>query len=393
MTFERHILPLLRQHLDRKQITVLTGMRRTGKTTLVKQLLTESTIRQKLYVDLERIDNRALWSETNYETIILALTQRGLRFDEPVLIALDEIQLVPNLPSVLKYLYDTYSIKFIVTGSSAYYLKNQFTESLAGRKKLFDIYPLNFGELLTFRGIEATALDWSTASQFIRAEYERLKGYYEEYVLYGGFPEVVLTEVVADKLDLLNDILSSYVNFDILTLADIRNPIDLYKLIRLLAVRIGTKLDVSKLTNLTSMSRPTVENYLDLLEQSYLIRTIPVFAKSPDREIVKARKLYFLDNGIASIAGDLGSGARFENAVFNQLLHKGAVAYYQLKSGREIDFILDQTLGVEVKETAAEGDLKQLQTLGKNLDLTDQYVVGRHPLRVFDGYIWGGSIR
>lgn len=393
MTFERHILPLLRQHLDRKQITVLTGMRRTGKTTLVKQLLIESTIRQKLYVDLERIDNRALWSESNYETIILALTQRGLRFDEPVLIALDEIQLVPNLPSVLKYLYDTYSIKFVVTGSSAYYLKNQFTESLAGRKKLFDIYPLNFGELLTFRGVEATALDWPTASQFIRAEYERLKGYYEEYVLYGGFPEVVLTEVVADKLDLLNDILSSYVNFDILTLADIRNPIDLYKLIRLLAVRIGTKLDVSKLTSLTSMSRPTVENYLDLLEQSYLIRTIPVLAKSPDREIVKARKLYFLDNGIASIAGDLGSGARFENAVFNQLLHKGAVAYYQLKSGREIDFVLDQTLGFEVKETAAEGDLKQLQTLGKNLNLTDQYVIGRHPLRVFESYIWGGSIR
>lgn len=393
MTFERHILQSLRQHLDRKQITVLTGMRRTGKTTLVKQLLTESTIRQKLYVDLERIDNRALWSETNYETIILALTQRGLRFDEPVLIALDEIQLAPNLPSVLKYLYDTYSIKFIVTGSSAYYLKNQFTESLAGRKKLFDIYPLNFGELLTFKSVEATALDWSTASQFIRAEYERLKGYYEEYVLYGGFPEVVLTEAVADKLDLLNDILSSYVNFDIMTLADIRNPIDLYKLIRLLAVRVGTKLDLSKLTNLTSMSRPTVENYLNLLEQSYLIRTIPVLAKSPDREIVKARKLYFLDNGIASIAGDLGSGARFENAVFNQLLHKGAVAYYQLKSGREIDFVLDQTLGFEVKETAAEGDLKQLQTLGKNLDLTDQYVVGRHPLRVFDGYIWGGSIR
>jgi predicted AAA+ superfamily ATPase len=393
MTFERHILPLLRQHLDRKQITVLTGMRRTGKTTLVKQLLIESTIRQKLYVDLERIDNRALWSENNYETIILALTQRGLRFDEPVLIALDEIQLVPNLPSVLKYLYDTYSIKFVVTGSSAYYLKNQFTESLAGRKKLFDIYPLNFGELLTFRGVAATALDWPTASQFIRAEYERLKGYYEEYVLYGGFPEVVITEAVADKLDLLNDILSSYVNFDILTLADIRNPIDLYKLIRLLAVRIGTKLDVSKLTSLTSMSRPTVENYLDLLEQSYLIRTIPVLAKSPDREIVKARKLYFLDNGIASIAGDLGSGARFENAIFNQLLHKGAVAYYQLKSGREIDFVLDQTLGFEVKETAAEGDLKQLQTLGKNLNLTDQYVIGRHPLRVFESYIWGGSIR
>lgn len=393
MIFERHVWNELKHHLDRKQITMLTGMRRTGKTTLVKQLLAESTVQQKLYIDLERIDNRVLWSESNYEAIILALTQRGLRFDEPVLLALDEIQLVPNLPSVLKYLYDTYSIKFIVTGSSAYYLKNQFTESLAGRKKLFEIFPLDFGELLTFRGVQATPLDWPAASQFIRAEYERLKGYYEEYILFGGFPEVVLTDAAADKLDLLNDILSSYINFDLMTLADIRSPIDLYKLVRLLAVRVGTKLDVSKLTSLTELSRPTVENYLDVLEQSYLIRTVPVLAKSPDREIVKARKLYFLDNGIAAVAGDLGSGARFENAIFNQLLHKGDIAYYQLKNGREIDFILDQAIGFEVKETAAESDLKQVQILGKNLDLRQHYVVGRHPLRTFDGYIWGGSIR
>lgn len=393
MIFERHIWAELKHHLDRKQITVLTGMRRTGKTTLVKQLMAESTVQQKLYIDLERIDNRVLWSESNYEAIILALMQRGLRFDKPVLLALDEIQLVPNLPSVLKYLYDTYSIKFIVTGSSAYYLKNQFTESLAGRKKLFEIFPLDFGELLTFRGVQATPLGWPAASQFIRAEYERLKGYYEEYILFGGFPEVVLTDAAADKLDLLNDILSSYINFDLTTFADIRSPIDLYKLVRLLAVRIGTKLDVSKLTSLTELSRPAVENYLDVLEQSYMIRTVPVLAKSPDREIVKARKLYFLDNGIAAVAGDLGSGARFENAIFNQLLHKGDIAYYQLKNGREIDFVLDRAIGFEVKETAAESDLKQVQTLGKNLDLRQHYVVGRHPLRTFDGYIWGGSIR
>ena len=393
MFFERTIYGELKTHLHRRQITVLTGMRRTGKTTLVKQLLTESTIQQKLYMDLERIDNRMLWTETNYETIILALTQRGLRFDEPVLLALDEIQLVPNLPSVLKYLYDTYPIKFIVTGSSAYYLKNQFTESLAGRKKLFDIYPLDFGELLTFRGIQAKSVGWPEASVFIRAEYERLKGYYEEYIQFGGFPEVVLAEAADDKQDLLSDILSSYINFDIVTLSDIRDPANLYRLIKLLAVRIGTKLDISKLTSLVGVHRQTVENYLSLLEQSYLIRTVPVLANSPDREIVKARKLYFLDNGIASFAGDLGSGARFENAVFNQLLHKGEVAYYQLKSGREIDFVVNKAMGLEVKETAAEGDLRQVVDLGKNLGLTQHYVVGRHPFRVFDGYIWGGFIR
>ena len=389
----RRIYKALSDHLSRRQITVLTGMRRTGKTTLVRQLMNDSPVRQKLYIDLERIDNRTLWNEPNYETIIFALTQRGLRFDEPVLLALDEIQLVPNLPSTLKYLYDTYSIKFIVTGSSAYYLKNQFNESLAGRKKLFDIYPLDFGELLQFRGISAQPLDWQEAGRFTRAEYERLKSYYEEYIQFGGFPEVVLAEAVAEKQDLLADILSSYINYDLLTLSDIRNPTNLYKLIQLLAPRIGTRLDISKLTNLTGMGRQTIENHLDLLEKSYLIRTIPVLANSPDREIVKARKLYFLDNGLAAQAGDPGSGARFENAVFNQLHHRGDVAYYQLKTGREIDFVVDKTIGIEVKETAAESDLKNVVSLAQNLSLTQNYVIGRHPLRTFDGYIWGGFVR
>jgi predicted AAA+ superfamily ATPase len=367
-------------------------MRRTGKTTLVKQLMAQCDIPQKHYFDLERIDVRALFAEPNYETIVQALTRQGTDFSRKVLICIDEIQLVPNLPSVLKYLYDTYDIKFIVTGSSAYYMKNRFSESLAGRKKIFEIYPLNFGELLSFKGVKTPPLDVKAATRFIPAEFERLKSYYDEYVDFGGFPEVVLAESREEKKDLISEVLSSYINFDLTSFSDIRNPNNLFKLIKLLSRSIGTKLDISKLTSITGMARQTVESYLYLLESSYLIRTIPVLSNSPDREIVKARKVYFLDNGIASLSGDLGSGSKFENAVFNQLLHKGELAYYQLKTGREIDFILDQKQCFEVKETATESDLKNTQSLAKNLDISESYVVGRHPARIFDGYIWGGFI-
>lgn len=391
--YNRNIYPGLSQHLSKKQITVLTGMRRTGKTTLVKQLMQDSDIVQKYYFDLERMDNRTLFSESNYETIIYALTQQGADFKEKVLIAIDEIQLVPNLPSVLKYLYDTYDIKFIVTGSSAYYMKNMFSESLAGRKKLFEVYPLSFNELLSFSGVAIAPISLENQRIFIKSEYERLKNYYETYINYGGFPEVVLSTSIADKRDMIQDIISSYINFDIALLSDIRNPANLYKLIRLLAVRIGTKLDISKLTSLTGISRPTVENYLDLLEQSYLIRTIPVLYKSPDREITKARKVYFLDNGIAAASAEAGSGVLFENAVFNQLLHYGDIAYYQLKTGKEIDFILNREICFEVKETATEADLKNLKSISGNLDIDKGYVIGRHPAKIFDGYIWGGFIQ
>ena len=393
MFYQRNIFLELKEHLEVKQVTVLTGMRRTGKTTLVKQLIEISPIRQKIYFDLERIDNRELFSEKNYDNIILALTQRGIIFSEKVLIAIDEIQLVPNLPSVIKYLYDTYDIKFLLTGSSSYYLKNRFNESLAGRKKIFDIYPLTFNELLRFKGIEMRRLTEFSEQPFIAATYEQLKNYYDEYINYGGFPEVVLTDKISDKTDLIQDILSSYINLDIASISDFKKSSDCYKLIKLLAVRIGTKLDISKLTNFTNLSRASVENYLELFEQSYLIRTIPVTSNSPDREIVKAKKIYFIDNGIAAVSAELSSGSKFENAVFNQLNHYGDISYYQLKTGNEIDFILNKNTAFEVKEAAYDNDLRNLKKLAKNLNIENCFVIGRHPNNLFDGFLWGGFIQ
>ncbi|MDZ7881197.1 MAG: ATP-binding protein [Saprospiraceae bacterium] len=393
MFYSRNILSDLQDHLQNKQVTVLTGMRRTGKTTLVKRLMDSSPIRQKIYFDLERIDNRELFSEKNYDNIVFALTQRGIVFSEKVLIAIDEIQLVPNLPSVLKYLYDTYDIKFLLTGSSSYYIKNRFNESLAGRKKIFEVYPLTFNELLAFKGVEFSPIGTFYQRPFIVSEYERLKNYYDEYINYGGFPEVVLSDKVSDKKDLIHDILSSYINLDIASVMDFKKSADCFKLIKLLAVRIGSKLDISKLSLLTTLTRASIENYLELFEQSYLIRTIPVTSNSPDREIVKARKIYFLDNGIASVSAELSSGSKFENAIFNQLHHFGDLSYYQLKTGNEIDFILNKNRAFEVKEAAFDNDLRNLKNLAKNLKIDDCFVIGRRPNSLFDGLLWGGFIQ
>ncbi|MDX2280195.1 MAG: ATP-binding protein [Saprospiraceae bacterium] len=393
MFYKRSILPALQAHMTKKQVTVLTGMRRTGKTTLLKYLMEQSDVPQKIFFDLERLDNRELFSEKNYETIVYALTQRGIQFSEKVLIGMDEIQLVPNLPSVIKYLYDHYDIKFILTGSSSYYLKNHFEESMAGRKKIFEVYPLRFGELLDFIGVPYPAADSTPFNRpFLNAEYQRLHPYYESFIQFGGFPEVVLSENEADKKDLIADILSSYINFDIASVMDFKKSETAYKLIKLLATRIGSKVDISKLASIAGLSRHSLENYLQLFEQSYLIQTIPVSSANPDREIVKAKKLYFLDNGIASLAAELGSGAKFENAIFNQLRHWGAVSYYSMKSGQEIDFILDRKIAVEVKETAALTDLHHTARLAQNLDIETCYVVARHPTNVFEGFYWGGGI-
>src|SRR3989344_4118978 len=151
MVYKRKIYQDLLSHTQSPLVTVLTGMRRTGKTTLVTQLLEDIPNRNSLYLDLQRPDNRELFHQKNYDGIYEAFVKRGLSKDQDMVVAIDEIQLAPDSPGVIKYLSDHKKIKFIVTGSSSYYLKNLFTESLAGRKKVFELFPLDFGEFLTFK--------------------------------------------------------------------------------------------------------------------------------------------------------------------------------------------------------------------------------------------------
>ena len=165
----RLIYPALKEHLSKRQITIITGLRRTGKTTLVKKLLDDSVINNKIYIDLERIDNRDLFSEKNYENIITAMSLRGVDFKKKVTLAIDEVQLLPGIASVIKYLYDNYQIKFVITGSSSYYIKNLFSESLAGRKKVFELNTLSFREFLEFKEINFS-LPKDMGRKFISSE-------------------------------------------------------------------------------------------------------------------------------------------------------------------------------------------------------------------------------
>jgi uncharacterized protein len=392
MIIERRLFPELREHLGRRQITVITGMRRTGKTTLLEQLMAEVRSENKAYFDLERVDNRELFSEKNYDNILATLSQKDLDFSKKAYIFLDEIQFMPGIASVLKYLYDHNNIKFIVSGSSSYYLKGLFSESLAGRKKLFELHPLDFGEFLRFKGVQFKESDFR-GKKFSAYEYARLKKYYEEYVKYGAFPEVALTTNPSEKRDLASDILSSYINIDVKSLADLEDSRDIENLMRMIAGRMGSKLDYSKISRLTGIKRPKVVSYMEFLEKTYLISTLPVTARHPDREIIKASKVYMCDNGIAQVLfEDIGSGALFENALFNQLRNHGRLAYYSLKTGKEIDFILGG-LALEAKESPTSMDIRALKSLSEKAGTKSFRLVGRKEVPGFDDYIWGGDIR
>lgn len=391
----RDIYNELEQHLSKKQVTVITGMRRVGKSTAVKFLIEKWKYKNYIYLDCERVEIRILFNKPDYERIKEELELMGIDFSKACLIAIDEIQLAENLPSVVKYMYDTYNIKFVVTGSSSYYIKNTFSESLAGRKRIFEMYPLNFKEFLQFKGLWKEIYQKYSWTKFSQAWYNLSRDWYEEFIKFGGFPEVVLQPDVSDKIELLNDIINSYIELDVKLLADYKVSEDLYKLVKLLSVRSGNKVDYSKLSSVSGINRNKITSYIYLLEYTYLIYQISPFTQNIDKEISQQKKLYFADTGILnSLSGNkLSSGQIFENTIAAQLKPFKELNYYQRKTGQEIDFILNEETAIEVKETPVEHHKSLLNQRAASIKMKKQILIGRHPgPNKFEDFVWGGSI-
>lgn len=395
---ERRSYKDLLAHLSKPQATVITGLRRVGKTTAVRYLLQQVSHDNILYLDLEKADNRVLFNQGLYADIETGLQALGMDLEKPAVLALDEVQLVPKVPSVVKYLYDTYHIKFILTGSSSYYLKNHFTESLAGRKRIFELFPLDFGEYLQFHDYKVSQYQPLAGKPVNPTAYALFKAEYERFIQYGGFPEVVQAETESDKRAYLKDIVNAYIELDVKLLSDFSVSDDLYRLCQLLAAHTGSRLDVSKLSSILGVNRNKLTDYLNLFEYTYFIQRIPAFTTNKDREISLQRKVYLADTGLLSVLGQVSSGQQFENAVALQLSRLGQVSYYQRRSGQEIDFILNQRIAIEVKETPTPHDLGVLQDRAASIGLSERWLVGRRALvghsgeSTFRDWYWGGNL-
>jgi predicted AAA+ superfamily ATPase len=389
--YNRSIFQSLESHLADKEVTVITGMRRTGKTTALRFLLDKVLHTNKIYLDLERLEYRRIFNQNNFSEMQADLQFLGIDFTKESVIALDEIQLVPPIVSFIKYYHDHFSVKFIVTGSSSYYLKNQFTESLAGRKKIFEMYPLDFIEFLRFKEIDEKPLLTCRFQPFRAVVYAQYKAHYEEFIRFGGFPQVVLADSIEKKESMLNDILNAYLELDVKLLSDYSVIDDLYRLVTLLASRIGNKLDYQKIGVLLGLSRHKIKDYIQLFEATYFLHLISPFSNNSDRNIAVQPKNFLADTGLVNRFAQVSSGALFENTIALQLLRLGRINYFQKKTGQEIDFILNNNIAIEVKETPAPTDLKILIDRATDLNIRHTMLIGRFPPGTdFSTFIWGG---
>lgn len=365
----------IRPVIDSPEALVVTGMRRVGKTTLLRQLYEEIESGNKLFLDLENPLNRKYFETNDYEKIIDEFKLLGYKPSDKGFIFLDEIQFIKNIPSVIKYLVDHYKIKFFLSGSASYYQKNLFSESLSGRKYLFELYPLTFREFLRLKNIEIILPQ--AREKLSEATFQTINRHYDEYILFGGFPGVVQKESAGEKKMMMEDIFSSYFQLEVVQLGDFRKVNVVRDLMLLMMQRTGSRLDVQKLSSELGVARETLNNYLSFFENTYFLKLIRPFTSNRNSEIRSMPKFYLCDTGFVNRFARVSDGVLFENAVFSALRTRGEINYYRRKSGTEIDFIINREAAIEVKNMAGTRDLVKLRNLCADLNMDDYSVVSR----------------
>ncbi len=325
--------------LERRQIDIIIGSRRAGKTTFLKQLIKRELNRgfppkQILYLAL---DHPQLSKNTISEHLRffrkLFMHSRSTK----LLLFLDEAQESPGWEAELKSIYDLEDVKIVCSGSTSSLIKSQGGK-LTGRQIITTIYPLSFKEFISFKRIEpGKAEDY---------KYERLL---EDYLEIGGYPENVLMPSEEYLHNLVEDIIAR----DLIRLFSIKKPNLLKDLLRLLAASVGSRTSFNKLAHLLGISVDTVKKYIGYFESAFLVKSMEKWTSSYSEKIYASKKIYLLDTGIKNLLtgkGDLGTKA--ENAVFLHFLKNRKACGYYAESEREVDFILGDfknPLPVEVK--------------------------------------------
>jgi predicted AAA+ superfamily ATPase len=263
----------LEQYLEPNKVLVIYGPRRVGKTTLLQNHLTQTSLRYRLAIG-DDLPTQQLLSSQDVKRIKEYLEGYAL-------FAIDEAQYVPNIGMALKIIVDQIPGMYVIaTGSSSFELAGQIGEPLTGRKRTLLLYPISQLEMLPL--------------------YNRfdLRQGLEDYLIYGAYPEVVLARARRAKIDILSEIAGSYLLKDILAFERVRSSRKLWDLVKLLAFQVGSEVSLNEVSNSLGIDVKTVQHYLDLLEKAFVIFRLGGFSRNLRKEITQKAKYYFFDNGL-----------------------------------------------------------------------------------------------
>lgn len=376
----RDILDEITPFLAEEGIILLMGARQTGKTSLLYLLIQELLKQgvppsQIVYFDLENMsDFNQLSDLTDFNKFLPVLKNLKVDAQRRTFVFVDKIQHLDNPSSFLKYLHDHYKpqLKFIVTGSSSLEIKKKFTDSLTGRIYRFLVKPLSLKEFLDFKGETALVEKiaglglpvWAsqddlgrTLREITTAEDRALQNLLEEYLVFGGYPAISLLDNVLVKQKTLQEIYSLYIRRDIKDIGEIEDVRGYNKLAALLSHQIGNLVKEQELAVSSGLSRPTVNKYLFLLENTFILKLISPFYSNKRTEITKTPKVYFADvglrNGVIDNFDPVGKradrGQLLENFVYSQLDKEAGlsdkVRFWRTQAKSEVDFVWQERAG------------------------------------------------
>lgn len=373
MSIIRDVTLKAQEYLQGDEVLLFIGPRQAGKTTILRQLEAILKGREKIvhFLNLEDPEYLELLNASPKNLLkifTLDLKQKNFIF-------VDEIQYLRDPSNFLKYFFDEYAgrIKILASGSSAFYLDKKFKDSLAGRKRIFYVSTLSFREFLRFKDeVELAKKDFSRLSL---SEKEKISLYFRQYLIYGGYPRVVLSGG-EEKTELLRELAYSYIKKDIHE-AGIRQDDVFYKLFKILAHQIGGLVNSSELSHTLGISRTAVDNYLYVMRKAFHLHLLKPFFKNVRKELVKMPKVYFLDLGLRnffaqdfrSFAERQDGGLLLENAVFRQLWESAdedSLRFWRTIQKNEIDFVVGEKEAFEVKVSPANFKEKNYKVFLKN---------------------------
>ena len=367
----KYIHRLLSARLERgfknNRIIIITGSRQVGKTKVMemyKNIIPKGYL--QFYFNLEEVFSLNICQ--NIDNLKSYLRDNGADIEkEKIFLIIDEFQYIKNATKLFKILYDLFpQVKILASGSSSIEIQKHLKESLTGRKRVYPLYPLSFEEFVRFKSEKSytqyVKLEFPKISQALNEIYN--KNYLEDYLIYGGYPKVTLLHNKTEKIEELEDIYNSYIQKDIKSLIKGEDISTYNNLLKILASQIGNLLNVNELSNTLKTGRRQILKYLDVLEQTFIIKLLYPFHSNKRTEISKMPKLYLLDNGIINLSlknfGQIdyrpNLGSYIENFIFDEIVKYKPIHYeiyfWRTKLGTEIDFILqgdDELIPIEVK--------------------------------------------
>lgn len=374
MTIRRRIFEKLKAQAKERKISLLIGARQVGKTTLLKELFQELSLDRKcLFLDIDILSNYEKVS--SFETLLNTLKLNGYEENQKNLfyLFLDEFQKYPSLTKVMKNVYDNLeNVKIYASGSSSLTIKNQVQESLAGRKEIIEIFPLDFKEFLIFKGKKDLADDLvnikKLSGENVSSSLKDYHSFLEEFMIFGGYPEVVLKNSKEDKQKVLASIFDLYVKKDLLEYLNVEKILHVKRLIEFLAVNNGQKIKHEELSKVSGLNFQDTKKYIEILSETYLVKEVRPFFTNKNKELVKIPKIYFIDNGVRnyfinnfnSLKLRNDSGYLFEGFIFSELIKHGLkdIKFWNDKNLKEVDFVLENNEGVIPLEIKFKQELK-----------------------------------